>query len=49
MNLVLLCDFDGTITNLDTAFFLLDKFVEEDWRTFDLQYRQGKITLEECI
>ena len=49
MNLVLLCDFDGTITNLDTAFFLLDKFVEGDWRIFDLQYRKGKITLEECI
>ena len=49
MNLVLLCDFDGTITNLDTAFFLLDKFVEGDWRTFDSQYREGKITLEECI
>ena len=49
MNLVLLSDFDGTITNLDTALFLLDKFVEGDWRIFDLQYREGKITLEECI
>ena len=49
MDLVLLCDFDGTITNLDTGFFLLDKFVEGDWRMFDLQYRTGEITLEECI
>ena len=49
MNLVLLCDFDGTITNLDTALFLLDKFVKGDWRIFDIQYREGKITLEECI
>ena len=49
MNLVLLCDFDGTITNLDTALFLLEKFVEGDWRMFDVQYRTGKITLEECI
>ncbi len=49
MSLVLLCDFDGTITNLDTAFFLLDKFVEGDWRIFDLQYRIGEITLEECM
>ena len=49
MDLVLLSDFDGTITNLDTAFFLLDKFVEEDWRIFNVQYRKGKITLEECI
>ena len=49
MGLVLLCDFDGTITNLDTALFLLDTFVEDNWRIFDSQYREGKITLEECI
>ena len=49
MNLVLLCDFDGTITNLDTAFFLLDKFVEDDWRKFEVQYQKGKITFEKCI
>jgi 2,3-diketo-5-methylthio-1-phosphopentane phosphatase len=49
MDLVLLCDFDGTITNIDTAFYLLDRFVKGDWKIFDVQYRKGEITLEECM
>ena len=49
MDVILICDFDGTIINIDTAFFLLDKFVEGDWRIFDVQYQRGEITLEECM
>lgn len=45
----LLCDFDGTIVTFDTAEFLLDKFVEEDWRIFDTYLERGIITLEECL
>ena len=36
MNLIVLCDFDGTIVNIDTALFLLEKFVDDDWKSYDL-------------
>ena len=49
MDIVLLCDFDGTIIDIDTLRFLLDKFSKENWRTIIQQYEQGKITLEECL
>ena len=49
MNLVVLCDFDGTITEIDTAEFVLSKFSEGDWRVFDKQFESGKITLEDCL
>ncbi|MFX0065111.1 MAG: MtnX-like HAD-IB family phosphatase [Candidatus Hermodarchaeota archaeon] len=47
--LAILCDFDGTIVNLDTAEFLLNKFVHEDWKKFDEQLEKGEITLQECM
>lgn len=49
MNLVVLCDFDGTITQIDTAEFVLAKFAKGDWRAFDEQFERGKMTLEECL
>jgi 2-hydroxy-3-keto-5-methylthiopentenyl-1-phosphate phosphatase len=49
MNLVVLCDFDGTITNIDTSEFVLARFALGDWRSFDEQYQHGEITLEECM
>lgn len=47
--LVVLCDFDGTVIDIDTSLFILTRFAEEDWRIFDEQYEQGEITLEECL
>lgn len=35
MSAVVLCDFDGTITNVDTGELVLHKFAEGDWRIFD--------------
>ena len=49
MMFAILCDFDGTIVNLDAAEFLLNKFVNEDWKKFDEQLEREEITLEECM
>ena len=49
MDLVLLCDFDGTITMVDTAELILSKFAEGEWRTFDRQFENGELTLEDCL
>jgi 2-hydroxy-3-keto-5-methylthiopentenyl-1-phosphate phosphatase len=43
------CDFDGTITEVDTAEIIVDKFSSEDWRKEDQLLVEGKISLEECI
>ncbi|HVO77416.1 MAG TPA: HAD-IB family phosphatase, partial [Methanomassiliicoccales archaeon] len=45
----IVCDFDGTITLLDTAEFLLETFAEGDWRAPDRQLVKGEIDLEECM
>lgn len=49
LNLIVLCDFDGTITKIDTAEFTLTKFAQGDWKAIDRQFEDGKITLEECL
>ena len=47
--LVVLCDFDGTIAKIDTAEFALRKFARSDWKKYDDQLDEGKITLKECM
>lgn len=49
LNLVVMCDFDGTVLRIDTCEFVLDRFAEKDWRIFDRQLERGEITLEECL
>jgi len=49
MNFVVLCDFDGTITKIDTAEFVLSKFAQGNWRFFSDQFEKGEITLEDCL
>lgn len=44
-----LCDFDGTITLIDTAEYLLEHHASGDWRAIDGMLGQGKITIEECM
>jgi 2-hydroxy-3-keto-5-methylthiopentenyl-1-phosphate phosphatase len=41
------CDFDGTITEQDASFFLLDAFAQGDWRQLLRQYRLHKISVGE--
>ena len=49
MELAVLCDFDGTIAEIDTAVLILDKFNPRGWRALDKRYERGQITLEECL
>lgn len=46
---VVLCDFDGTVVNIDTAEYALGKFAAGDWERFDRQFDEGKITLKQCL
>ena len=39
------CDFDGTITQEDQSFLLLDTFANGNWRQWLTEYRQGKISV----
>jgi len=41
------CDFDGTITEQDVSFFLLDAFAQGDWRQLLREYKQHRITVGE--
>jgi 2-hydroxy-3-keto-5-methylthiopentenyl-1-phosphate phosphatase len=41
------CDFDGTITNDDTSFALLDTFAQGDWQKLLRQYKEHKISVGE--
>jgi 2-hydroxy-3-keto-5-methylthiopentenyl-1-phosphate phosphatase len=39
------CDFDGTITEKDVSFLLLNTFADGNWRQLLADYRGGKITV----
>jgi 2-hydroxy-3-keto-5-methylthiopentenyl-1-phosphate phosphatase len=42
---VLQCDFDGTITQDDQSFLLLDNFAKGNWKQLLSEYREGKISV----
>lgn len=39
------CDFDGTITEEDVSFMMLDAFADGDWRKLFQDYEEGKISV----
>jgi 2-hydroxy-3-keto-5-methylthiopentenyl-1-phosphate phosphatase len=39
------CDFDGTITDRDVSFLLLDAFAEGDWQSLLEEYYAGRISV----
>jgi 2-hydroxy-3-keto-5-methylthiopentenyl-1-phosphate phosphatase len=41
------CDFDGTITEEDAAFYLLEEFARGDWRRFLRDYKEHRISVRE--
>ncbi len=45
MKTLVQCDFDGTITQEDVSFLLLDTFADGDWRQLLAEYREGKIAV----
>jgi 2,3-diketo-5-methylthio-1-phosphopentane phosphatase len=49
VHLSIACDFDGTITTVDTAELTLRKFAAGKWEVFDVLLGEGKISLEDCM
>ena len=47
MKTLVQCDFDGTVTEEDTSFFLLDTFAQGDWRRLLREYKEHKISVGE--
>jgi 2-hydroxy-3-keto-5-methylthiopentenyl-1-phosphate phosphatase len=47
METVVQCDFDGTVTEEDTSFFLLDAFAQGDWRSLLREYKAHRISVGE--
>jgi 2-hydroxy-3-keto-5-methylthiopentenyl-1-phosphate phosphatase len=47
--LTVLCDFDGTVSLIDTAEYILERHASGDWRAFERSLAAGLITLEECM
>lgn len=45
--MIVQCDFDGTITEDDVSFALLDAFAQGDWREWFERYREHKISVGE--
>ena len=45
MKTLVQCDFDGTITEQDVSFLLLDAFANGDWRQLLTEYREDKISV----
>jgi 2-hydroxy-3-keto-5-methylthiopentenyl-1-phosphate phosphatase len=43
--MIIQSDFDGTITEEDVSFVLLDTFAQGDWRQLLQQYRENKISV----
>lgn len=39
------CDFDGTITEEDVSFLLLDTFTDGNWRQLLEEYKEGKMSV----
>jgi 2-hydroxy-3-keto-5-methylthiopentenyl-1-phosphate phosphatase len=49
MSFVVLCDFDGTVVEIDTCTLVLEKFASTNWRVFEERFERGELTLEECL
>ena len=45
MKTLIQCDFDGTVTEKDTSFFLLDAFAQGDWRQVLRGYKEHRISV----
>ena len=43
MKIALQCDFDGTVTEEDVSFLLLDTYVGSQWREYLKEYMEGRI------
>ncbi len=48
MKRLILCDFDGTISQNDMGYLLLNQFCSGDWESIDRDYGEGKIGSKEA-
>lgn len=48
-HLVVLCDFDGTISKYDVTDALLEKFASPAWEEIETSWQEGLITSRECM
>jgi 2,3-diketo-5-methylthio-1-phosphopentane phosphatase len=48
-SVTVVCDFDGTITTVDTAELVLRRFADGDWLEPDRLLARGRLSLEECM
>jgi 2-hydroxy-3-keto-5-methylthiopentenyl-1-phosphate phosphatase len=48
MKILVLCDFDGTISTRDLGYDLLNRFTAGDWEAIDRKFREGKIGSREA-
>ena len=46
-NILIQCDFDGTITIEDASFTILDAYIPEKWHPLFNEYQQGQMTVGE--
>jgi 2-hydroxy-3-keto-5-methylthiopentenyl-1-phosphate phosphatase len=47
MKTLVQCDFDGTVTEEESSFFLLDTFAQGDWRRLLREYKEHRISVGE--
>ena len=47
LNSLVQCDFDGTVTEEDVSFFLLDSFAQGDWRKLLRDYKEHRMSVGE--
>ncbi len=48
-NIVILCDFDGTISTKDVTDALLEKFSSPEWEEIEEAWQEGLINSRECM
>ena len=48
-NIVIFCDFDGTITINDTVDHLLSIFADKNWINIEESWKNGEIGSKECL
>ena len=48
-NTLIICDFDGTITKIDTLDMFMDKYAKPEWRILEDEWLAGRMGSKECI
>lgn len=48
-NLIIVCDFDGTITKKDGLYTFIEKYAKGDWKKIEQDWADGKISSKECL